>query len=133
LGLSQSTPLYLTVVGGPVGGRVPAKVQHGVQGVGLHGGRHQVAQQLAVAAARRLVQRGPALGVPAQSRGPVLQQGPHTALAAQDRLRRPQNKRGMWRMKGLWSWLEMLMLLLTFLPLVTIRESALIPAIMQAT
>lgn len=115
------------MVGGPVGGRVPAEVQHGVQGVCLHSGFHQVAQDLGVAAACRLVQRGAALGVPAQRRGPVLQQGPHTPLAAQDRLW-GRKKRGMRRMKGLRSWLEMLMRLLTFVSLGTFRESALIPA-----
>ena len=80
------TLLRLTVVGRPVGGRVPTEVQHAVQGVRLHRGLDQVAQELGVAAARRLVQRGPSLRVPAQSGGPVLQQRAHTALTAHDGL-----------------------------------------------
>ena len=80
--LGYGRQLSLTVVGRPVGGRVPTEVQHAVQGVRLHCRLEQVAQELGVAAARRLVQRGPSLRVSAQSRGPVLQQGAHTALTA---------------------------------------------------
>lgn len=76
----------LTVVGCPVGGGVSAVVQQGVQGVGACGTLQQAAQELHVAAGGGQVQGCASPGLPAQSRGPVLEQGRHTVLAAHRRL-----------------------------------------------